>query len=128
MSNSMRSAAQSVPVNSLDDVQTKNIKAGLRGQSSSVRVTVVVKDAMQRHYGSLKAAAISLSMDEGQLSRELGNGDFKFEKLERADDEAKAFIAAALHEALGDPDPKAQARRLIREARARLDELAEAIA
>lgn len=116
------------PVNTLDSVRPRQAKASLDGQSPSIALTSVVRDALQRHYGSLKAAAISLRMDQGQLTRELQTGDFKLEKLERADDDAKAFIAKALHEACGDNDPRAQARRLIREARARLDELAEVVA
>ncbi len=64
-------------------------------------------------------------MDQGQLTRELQTGDFKFEKLDRLDDAGKAYVADALHRACGDVDPKAEARRLIREARQRLDELLE---
>lgn len=115
-----------MPVNSLDGVRTKPAKAELRSPSSSIPVADVVKEALQRHYGTLKAAAISLRMDEGQLSRELKTGDFKLAKLDR-DDEAKAAIGEALREAYGTTDPKTQARRLIREARARLDELAEVV-
>ena len=117
-----------MPVSSLDCVQTKQAKATLDSQPPSVQVTAVVKDALLRHYGSLKSAAISLRVDEGQMSRELRTGRFKLEKLDRADADAKAFIANALHEAYGDTDPKAQARRLIREARQRLDELADVVA
>lgn len=114
-----------MPVQTLDDVRTRQLKVS---PSPSIAWTTVVKDAMVRHYGSMKAAAISLRMDESQLIRELRTGDFKLEKLERADDDARACIAAALHETYGEADPKAQARRLIREARQRLDELAEVVA
>lgn len=116
----------STPLNSLDGVRPKAAKAGLERQSVSIALSSVVKDALIRHYGSLKSAAITLQMDQGQLTRELQTGDFKLKKLDR-DDEAKAFIARALHEAFGDADPKAQARRAIREVRARLDELQELV-
>lgn len=127
MGSSVRRPEPSTPVNSLDGVRTRQLRHGEADQPSSIALTGVVKDAMQRHYGSLKAAAISLRMDEGQLSRELKSGDFKLEKLERADDDAKAYIAKALHDACGECDPKARARRLIRDVRARLDDLAEAV-
>jgi hypothetical protein len=48
--------------------------------------------------------------------------------LERLDDEAKAFIADALHEASGHADPRTRIARLIREGRRVLDELAEVVA
>jgi len=128
----------STPVNSLDDVRTRQLQACLAGPSPSVETAAVpsssiagvVKDALQRHYGTLKGAALSMKprMDPSQLSRELESGDFKLEKLDRLDDIGKAFVSKALHDAFGDPDPKAIARRLIREARTRLDELAEVVA
>lgn len=128
MAESLKRADVSTPVHSVDDVRTGGqLKAEL-GPSRSIPVQDVVKDALERHYGSLKAAAISLDVDSSQLSRELRTGAFQLEKLERADDEAKAFIANALREAYGDPDPKARAQRLIREARQRLDALAEVVA
>lgn len=89
-------------------------------------MTAVVKDALIRHYGSLKAAAITMRIDQGQLTRDLQNGDFKLKKLD-GDDEAKAFVATALHEAFGSADPKARVMRLIRDGRRILDELAEAL-
>jgi hypothetical protein len=125
MSRSLSHRDSSMPVDSLDGVRTKQLRYGEGGQPSSIRLTTVVKDALHAHYGSLKAAAISLRMDEGQLSRELKSGDFKLEKLERADTEAQAYVAKALHQACGDCDPKARRQQLIRDLRARLDELAE---
>jgi hypothetical protein len=120
-------ASSSTPRNSIDGVRPQMVKADLDRQSLSIAMTTVVKDALIRHYGSLKAAAISLRMDQGQLSRELDSGDFKFKRLD-GDSDAKAFIACALHEAYGRVDPKARALRLIREGRRLLDELAEVVA
>ena len=129
MADTMRQPSPSSPVKSIDDVRPRQAKATLGSQSKSIRLTAIVKDALQLHYGSLKAAALSMTphMDQGQLTRELQTGDFKLEKLDRLDETGKAFISKALHEAYGNPDPKAIARRLIREARARLDELAEVV-
>lgn len=95
-------------------------------QSKSIALTNVVKDALLRHYGSLKAAAITLDYDLGQLSRDLASGDFKLKRLE-VDEAAKVFVALALADHYG-RDPHAEARRLIREMRARLDELEDVVA
>jgi hypothetical protein len=84
----------------------------------------VVKDVLIRHFGSLKAAAISMEMDQGQLSRDLQTGDFKFKKLEGFD-AVKMLIARAMYQAFGEDDPKARRRRVIRDLRDRLDELAD---
>jgi len=130
----MRSNTVDLAREAIDGVRPTPAKATLRDQSSSIDanaqsigMTAVVKDALIRHYGSLKAAAITFGMDQGQLTRELQSGDFKFRRLDQ-DEAAKACVARALYEAFGHMDPKAQARRLIREARARLDELAEVVA
>jgi hypothetical protein len=117
-----------MPLNSLDDVRPRAAKPSLDGQQSSIAVGAVVKDALVRRFGTLKAAALTMKMDQGQLTRELQTGDFKVEKLDRLNDDDKAFVAEVLHDAFGDADPRAQARRLIRETRARLDELAEIVA
>ena len=98
-------------------------------QARSIAMSMVVKDALLRHYGSFKAAAISMGeMDQGQLTRDLDSGKFKFERLELCDPDAKAFVCRALAEAFSASDPKARIIRLIRESRRLLDELAEAVA
>lgn len=122
----MAQAQCATEVNSLDSVRPSPAKAGLRRQASSIALIALVREALIRHYGSLKAAAISLSMDPGQLTRELQTGDFKFEKLERADDEAKAFLAQAMQEVYVF-DPRSQALRMLREARRAIDEAMEHI-
>lgn len=124
MPNTLAERSRSMPLKSLDDVELRPAKAGLTGQARSIALTTVVKDALQRHYGSLKAAAISMGqMDQGQLTRELETGKFRFERLELCDDEAKAFIAGALYEAFGQlTDPRARGRHLVREMRQRLEE------
>lgn len=118
-----------MPVKTLDDVRTRQLRAGEVSQSESIRLTEVVKGALERHYGSLKCAALTMKppMDQGQLSRELQSGRFNLEKLERLDAEGQAFIATAMHEALGASDPKAAARRILRDVRRQLDELAEKV-
>jgi hypothetical protein len=103
--------------------------AGFGGQAPSIAMSMIVKDALLRHYGSFKAAAISMgNMDQGQLTRDLDSGKFKFERLELCDLDAKASVCRALAEAFGNHDPKARRDRLIRNARRALDELAEDVA
>ncbi len=116
-------------VKRLDDVEPPPASHVSGSSVQSIRVSAVVKDALLRHYGSFKAAAITMGdMDQGQLARDLDSGKFKFERLELCDDAAKAFIATALYEAFADANPKARMLRLIRNARRAIDELAEAVA
>ena len=126
MKASLQSPLPPMELNSLDVGRPKQAKAGLPSQPMSTAMTTVVKDALIRHYGSLKSAGITLNIDKGQLTRELQTGDFKIKQLDK-DPEAKAFVSDALHEAFGDADPKARVRRLLREARQRLDEATEAM-
>ncbi len=128
MPRTMHDGDRSERVNSLDDVRPKAARAALPVNRSQRAMTAVVKDALVGHYGSFKAAAYAMGeMDEGQLSRELENGKFKFERLDLCDDDAKQAVTKALHDAYGSTDPQARVRRLIRTLRAGLDELDEAI-
>jgi hypothetical protein len=127
MPSTMRARELSMECKSIDDVRPQMAKASLDGQSTSIAMGAVVKDALLRHYGSLKAAAITLRIDQGQLTRELQSGDFKVRQLDK-DPDAKAFVSEALHEAYGTCDPLTQARRKLREARQRIDEAMEVIA
>lgn len=102
---------------------------GYGGQAPSIAMTMIVKDALLRHYGSFKAAAIAMGdYDQSQLTRDLDSGKFKFERLELCDLLAKAAVAKALHDHFGNTDPKARRDRLIRNVRHALDELAEDVA
>lgn len=116
-------------VQTLDPHRPRTAPAVQRRPSDGLEWSAVIKDALTRHYGSLKAAAIAMNdYDQSQLTRDLDTGKFKQERLECCDDAAKAFISAALYEAFGNADPKARVLRLIREGRRILDELSEAIA
>lgn len=112
---SIRPASLSAPVASSDRV--------------GLRFNAVVKDALLRHYGSVKAAAISLALDPSLLMRELDTGKFRVERLEALDPQAKSAVCRALADAFSDAgSPQARVQRLIRESRRILDELAEAVA
>jgi hypothetical protein len=122
----MPKTAESMRINNVEIPRPKAAKVEPADQRLSITFAAVVKDALIGHYGSLKAAAITLGIDLGQLSRELQSGDFKLKQLDK-DPEARRDVADALHEAFRDDDPKAKARRLIRAARRSLDDLAEAL-
>lgn len=122
MSDSFSERLRSTPVRSLDGLRPQMAKAVHGGPSAW---TVILKDALIRHYGSLKAAAISMGeYDESQLTRDLASGKFRFERLEHCDESARAFIASAFADAYGHlEDPAARVRRSIRDARRALDEV-----
>jgi hypothetical protein len=129
MSRIVQTPLPPMAVKRVDEVQPPTAPADSVSSVQSIRMTAVVKDALLRHYGSFKAAAITMGeMDQGQLARDLDSGKFKFERLELCDAVAKGFIAAALYEAFGHVDPKERVRRLIRNAHRAIDELAEAVA
>jgi len=102
---------------------------GYSGLARSNAMTMIVKDALLRHYGSFKAAAYAMGeMDQSQLTRDLDDGKFKFERLELCDLPAKAAVCRALAEAFGNTDPKARRDRLIRNVRQAFEELVEDVA
>lgn len=132
MNSTVSSARRSDPVGNLDAIRPTAAKAGLRSDGIGPSLTACVKDAVLRHYGSVKAAAFSLGegakqhpLDPSLMMREFDAG--KFHRLEHADDEAKAAIARAMQEQFGNGDPRARQRRAIRDALRAIHELAEAV-
>jgi len=129
MTRSVQAALPPMAVKGTDAAEPRAASAGYGGQPQSIAMSLVVKDALLRHYGSFKAAAFYMGeMDQGQLCRDLDSGKFKFERLELCDLAGKASIVRALHEYFGNADPKARRDRLIRNVRRALDELAEDVA
>lgn len=133
MPRSLQVALPPMELNPVDSHRRTPATAGRVGQtptpqsqSPSIAMTQIVKDALIRHFGSLKAAAITMQMDQGQLTRELQSGDFKLKKLD-IDPDAKAFVSLMLYEAFAPVDQKTRVQRLIREGRRILDELSEAV-
>lgn len=125
MGNTMTNARRSDPVRSLDNIRPPALKADTK-RSDGRTVTQIMSAAVIKHYGSVKAAAISLRVDPSLMQREFDAG--KFGRLDDADEETKAAIAEALKTAFPGSDPKAIARRMLREARQRIDEAMEQIA
>jgi len=116
-------------VQHLDADGPRSTTAGYGGQAPSIAMSMVVKDALLRHYGSFKAAAISMGdMDQAQLTRDLDSGKFKFERLELCDLAAKASVCRALNDHFGNTDPKARRDRLIRNVRQAFEDLVEDVA
>jgi hypothetical protein len=104
-------------------------KAVLPSPSAGRAWSTATKDALIRRFGTLKAAAISMgNIDASQLSRDLDTGKFKSERLDLLQPDDNAFISTAVADTLADRDPKARVRRLIRQVRRDIDELAEAVA
>lgn len=125
MAQTMTNARVSDPVRSLDNIRPTAVKAGLASDRVGPAFGAAFLDAVIRHYGSVKAAAISLQVDPSLMVREFKKG--KVGRFEHADADAKAYVAAALHEAYGAYDPKVRRQRLIRDLRSIADELSEVI-
>lgn len=83
MSSNLSNAAQSMERNPLDRVRPQMAKAALDSQLLSIELGGVVRDALVRHFGSLKAAAIEMGMDQGQLTRELDAGKLNLARIEK---------------------------------------------
>lgn len=122
MSTTVATARQSDLVGSLDNLRPTPAKAGLHrtsqsdalGSSDDLGLEGVIQRALLAHYGSVKAAAISLNVDPSLMQRELEAG--KISRLNIADPEAKAAIADAIYKAFGRlEDPKARAMRRMKE-------------
>jgi hypothetical protein len=123
----------------LNTVESRMAKADIRRQSTAIPdqsrsiavhasqfgLTAVVKDALIRGCGSLKAAAITMGMDQGQLSRDLQSGALKLDRLDRLDVATKGVIVAALHDAYAPlaPSPQARVREAVRDIRRKCDEV-----
>lgn len=83
-------------------------------------LTGLVRDGLIRACGSLKAAAITMGIDQGQLTRDLQSGAFKFERLDRLADSEKAIVIERLHDEFASLlNPKAQMLRALDEIEAR---------
>lgn len=126
MPTTVRQSSLSTEVKPLDRVRPSMAKATLAVNASQFALTAVVKDALIRHYGSLKAAAITMGeMDQGQLTRELDSGKLNLARLELLDELGKAEVAARLHAAFHTAleTPQARAQRLLKDAKQKLEEL-----
>lgn len=125
----MPAPRQSTPVNEFDGVRPQMAKAALPVNGSQFGLTAIVRDGLVRACGSLKAAAITMGIDQGQLTRDLQSGAFKLDRLERLSATEKAVIVGGLHEAFGPlaSSPKARAHQTLDQIQASVNELRQAV-
>jgi hypothetical protein len=132
MSRSLSASSVSTKDNVLDRVEPRMVKAELDSQTLSNEMTGLVRDALVRHFGSFKAAAIEMAMDQGQLTRELDAGKLNLARLTKC---GPAFLLKfgqlMVEHAQPLSTPKSRVRqqlRLIRESLAEIDQYLEHIA
>ena len=136
MDPTMANRDRSAQVRTLDDIRPKPAKAGLdrttesEAVGSSDDIGPVIYAAVIRHFGSVKAAAISLgNLDPSLMKREFEAGRVGRLSGDDADRRAcRASVSRALFDAFSDDDPASQTRRMLREARQRIDDALERIA
>lgn len=83
MASTLTARAVSTEDKLLDRLQPQMVKATLRSQALSIEMSGIVRDALIREFGSLKAAAITMDIDQGQLTRELDAGKLNLARLEK---------------------------------------------
>jgi hypothetical protein len=134
MNAKVTAALSSDPVRSLDHIRPQAAKAALVSDQIGPAFSTVTWDALIAFYGSVKGAAYALGegagqprLDESLMKREIKSGDCR--RLQFASPGALAVIAMAYVEAFGPlaATPHAQARRLIRDGRALLDQLDQVV-
>ncbi len=96
MNRSIATAERSQEVHSLDGVRPRMAKADTASPTQSISWTEAVRHALISRFGSLKAAAIEMQIDQSQLTRELDNGKLNIERLRKCD----AAFALKLGQAL----------------------------
>ena len=134
MSSKVATASASVPVRSLENIRRPSEPLGRRSDFVGPDYVSVTHAAVLDYYGSVKATAYALGegagqpkLDESLMQREFKAGDFK--RLRSATSEALGAMVKAPFAAFGPlaASPQARARQLIRESRALLDELDQAV-
>lgn len=116
-------------VHSLDSVRPAMAKAV---QHSPTEWTNVVRQGLLRACGSMKAASISMRIDQSQLNRELESGRFNLERVAALSADERAKFFAHMHEECAPlATPLARLREIRRQQTALIDEaiqIAEALA
>jgi hypothetical protein len=110
--------------NSLVIPRPRPAKVTTLDKTDSDRLSGVVIDAAKRAYGKQGAAAAQLGKDEGNFSRDVKAKRMTLGQLEGLGDVFLAELGVRLVEQFGAlVSPKDHARRAIKEARERLDEI-----
>lgn len=124
MANKVNGSAQSTEFQSLDHVRPQMAKADLASPAQSISWTDVVRGVLIRHFGSLKAAAIELRIDQSQLTREIETGKLNVARLQSCDPAfAVKFGQSLVEEFQALSSPKARGLQLLRELETRISEL-----
>lgn len=123
MSNTMRAPEQSMPVHSLETVGPKHMAKAEIASS----LGAVVREGLIRACGSLKAAAVTMEIDQSQLTRDLYTGKFNLERLGKLSVTERAVVIETMHAEVAPlSTPKARLREINRQRR-QLDEEADQI-
>lgn len=93
----MTAQALSKEVQALDGIRPKPAKVTLPVHDSPTGLSKVVRAGLLKACGSMKAAAITMGIDQSQLNRELDEGTFKLKWLEKLSDSERAVIVEELH-------------------------------
>lgn len=118
---------EATPRERLAGVRGVAAKAELKAQVPATRLRDVAAEAMRRAM-SQKAAALDMGISEGRLSHKVKDGSLTLAQLEALGGRFAQELGAACLESYGGEGAEARRARLIREARQKLDELAEAVA
>ena len=103
--------------NPLDAVRPQMAKVEPSVNASQLAMSDVVRDGLIRACGSLKAAALTMGIDQGQLTRDLQSGKFNFDRLDRLSADEKAVVISCLADEYRPlTSPVIRARALVRQA------------
>lgn len=125
MPTTLAAQQRSKEVQTLDDVRPQMAKVEHASPTRSIEWTDTVKDALIRRFGSLKAAAIAMGMDQSQMCRDIDSGKLNIERLQRTDAQfALIFGHLLIERAQPLTTPRAQFLDLCRQRR-KIDEQIE---
>lgn len=126
MAHTLTDPRDATPRERLAGVSGKPAKAELRTQVGATPLRDVVAEALRRAT-SQKAAALEIAISEGRLSHKLKDGSLTVAQLEELGAIFGMRLGETCREMYGTEDPQERIRRAIREARQKIDELAEAL-
>lgn len=124
MGSTVTTAERSTEGKAFDHVRPAMAKAALHDQALSIEMSAIVRDALVRHFGSLKAAAIEMDIDQGQLTRELDAGKLNLTRLQRCGAAFLVKFGALMVEHMQPlSSPKVRGFQLLREIEQRVNEV-----
>src|SRR6185369_12438766 len=125
MASTMTKPIASKEVQSLDGIRPVMAKAV---QPSPTAGSDAVRRALVKACGSMKAAAISMGIDQSQLNRELDSERFNLVRVNALDLSERAKFYQQMHQEHEPLDtPQVRAMRLLAEVRRLFDELEQVV-